>query len=66
MKITKEQAIKLLDYGVPTSYLWIQNCADIGLYELKNGGVEDFPTFLEVLEALGVSKEEYKKAVECR
>lgn len=54
MKVTKEQAVKILDMATIEED-WVECCSALDCYNSKT---DDWPTFLDVMEALGVSNQE--------
>lgn len=64
MKITRLDAIRVIDtitnlHGAGFDDWWPDEMERIGLYDEE---ADDFPSIFDVFEALGVSKEECKKA----
>ena len=56
MKVTREQAIKIIDYFTNVeNYGWVDTMADFDLY---NEEEDTWATIYDVFEALGVTKEE--------
>lgn len=59
MKLTKEQALKIIERATDRDDPHWENVTE-DYYDEEN---DDLPTIYDVMEALGVSREEYDKAV---
>ena len=64
MKVSKKQAIKIIerltsrDGGFDD--WWVDMMDDMGLYDENN---DTLPSLFDVLEALGVTKQEYREVI---